>query len=421
MESLGLQPDPWQLKVLEEPQPRLLLNCSRQAGKSTVVAALALAEAMLVNFTLVLLISRSYRQSRELFRTLVEFHRRIGAPLLYRRNAGELTLSNGSRVVCLPCKDETIRGFAGVAITIIDEAAQVPDDIYRTVRPMLAVSGGRLICLSTPYGKRGFFWDAWEHGGDDWARIEVPATQVPRIAAEFLAAERRGLGDHWYRQEYLCAFESVQGLVFPLFNQCVTAGPIPPAVRRVGGIDFGYRNPFAAVWGHLDANGVLWIDGEHYSRQKSLSHHADHLPRDVAWFCDPSGATERNELRLAGFNIRRGKNALHPGIAAVNARIESGRLFVRQDACPNLIAEAGLYRYSDVPAERNAEVPVDEHNHALSALRYLISMLDDHHLAGRPSQPPPDKGPPAPLEPGWRPIRDKWCNIWNEEIWTRIG
>jgi hypothetical protein len=55
MESLGLQPDPWQLKVLEEPQPRLLLNCSRQAGKSTVVAALALAEAMLVNYTLVLL------------------------------------------------------------------------------------------------------------------------------------------------------------------------------------------------------------------------------------------------------------------------------------------------------------------------------------------------------------------------------
>jgi hypothetical protein len=103
-------------------------------------------------------------------RILVDFHRRIGSPLIFRRSAGELTLSNGSRVVCLPCKDETIRGFAGVALLIIDEAAQVPDDIYRTVRPMLAVSNGRLICLSTPFGKRGFFWDAWNHGGDDWAR-----------------------------------------------------------------------------------------------------------------------------------------------------------------------------------------------------------------------------------------------------------
>jgi phage terminase large subunit-like protein len=87
MESLGLEPDHWQLQVLEEPRPRLLLNCCRQAGKSTVVAALALAEAMMVNYSLILIVSRTHRQSRELFRMLVEFHRRLGAPLRYRRNA----------------------------------------------------------------------------------------------------------------------------------------------------------------------------------------------------------------------------------------------------------------------------------------------------------------------------------------------
>jgi Terminase RNaseH-like domain len=111
------------------------------------------------------------------------------------------------------------------------------------------------------------------------------------------------------------------------------------------------------------------------------------LPRDVTWYCDPSGATERNEFRLAGFTVHPGKNALRAGIGAANARIESGRLFVLEKACPNLIAEAGLYHYSDAPAERDAEVPVDEHNHALSALRYMISCLDDRHLAGRPAKP----------------------------------
>jgi len=135
----------------------------------------------------------------------------------------------------------------------------------------------------------------------------------------------------------------------------------------------------------LDENRVLWLTGEHYSREKSLTYHAAHLPRDVTWYCDPSGATERSELRLAGFNIREGNNALRPGIAAVNARIESGRLFVRD--CPNLVAEAGLYHYSDNPAERNAELTVDEHNHALAALRYLIATIDERHLVDRPAKP----------------------------------
>jgi hypothetical protein len=45
MRSLGLEPDPWQVEVLEAGHPRLLLNCCRQAGKSTALAMLALAEA----------------------------------------------------------------------------------------------------------------------------------------------------------------------------------------------------------------------------------------------------------------------------------------------------------------------------------------------------------------------------------------
>ena len=406
MQSLGMQPDPWQIAFLESQHPRMLLNCSRQAGKSTVVAILALTEALFTNGALILLVSRTHRQSSELFRIVLDNYARLDEPMLVRRNATELKLSNGSRIVCVPCKGGTIRGFAGVHLIIIDEAAQVPDDIYRTVRPMLAVSKGRLICLSTPFGKRGFFWQSWARGGADWARIEVPATQVPRIAAEFLEAERRGLGESWFRQEYLCSFEALEGLVYPTFPRCVVAA-LPRGAsgseRWFGGIDFGFRNPFAAVWGYLNHDGVLLLTGEHYSRGKPLSYHAQKLPRHVTWYCDPAGATERVELRLAGFTIRKGNNALRPGIAAVNARIESGMLLVQEDACPNLIAEAALYRYSDDPAERHAEVPLDEHNHALAALRYLIAMIDARRMAGRPAspdaaaapKPPPQEIPPT--------------------------
>src|SRR5262245_47688711 len=419
MRKLGLEPDPWQVEVLQAGHSRLLLNCCRQAGKSTVVALLGLVEAVFIPGTKVLLVSRSYRQSTELFRIVTDFYRRLGAPLLHRLTSEELQLTNFSRIVCLPCKEETIRGYSHVSLLVIDEAARVPDDLYRAVRPMLAVSEGRLICLSTPYGKRGFFWDSWSRGGADWARIEVSADRITRIAPAFLAQERRCLGESWFRQEYGCSFEALQGLVYPDFARCLFTGPVPAGGQRVGGIDFGFRNPFAAVWGTFDRERVLWLTGEHYARQRPLSYHATKLPRDVMWYCDPSGANERNELVVVNFKIRRGDNALRPGIAAVSARLEDGTLRVLDGACPNLLSEASLYRYSDAPEERDTETPVDEHNHALAALRYLVCKLDAGRMArprpphpGDPNQPPEDK--PAP------PRRDPWLRLDNEALWTRL-
>jgi hypothetical protein len=433
MRLLGLEPDPWQADVLEGDHARLLLNCCRQAGKSTTVALLGLARALYAPCTLVLLVSRSLRQASELYRTLTDFHRRLGSKLLLRQTAHELQLTNRSRVVCLPCREETIRGYANVSMLVIDEAARVPDDLYRAVRPMLAVSGGRLVCLSTPYGKRGFFWEAWAKGGPDWHRIEVPAGQVPRIKPEFLAEERRALGESWFRQEYGCSFEALEGLVYPDFDRCRIAR-LPAHVRddgrpglgggkRVGGIDFGFRNPFAAVWGALDRDNVLYLTGEHYSRQKPLGYHAGKLPHDVLWYSDPSGATERAELLSAGFKVLKGDNALRPGIAAVSARLANGTLRVLEGRCPNLLAEAALYRYGEAPDGRRGEAPVDEHNHALAALRYLVSRLDARKQVRRPTGPvleveprEPDFDPP-PRRPQWRSWRDLFRD---ESLWTRL-
>ncbi|HEV2946493.1 MAG TPA: terminase large subunit, partial [Gemmataceae bacterium] len=247
MRRLGYQPDPWQIEVLEGGHKRLLLNCCRQAGKSTVVAMLSLVEALLWQNAVILLLSRSHRQSMELFRIVSDLYRRIGEPDKKSLTNQELQIKHNSRIISLPCQGDTIRGFSRVHMLVIDEAARVPDDLCRSVRPMLAVSGGRLICLSTPYGKRGFFYDAWAKGGNDWARIEVPADKIARIKPEFLAEERRAMGLSYYRQEYCCSFESVEGLIYPDFGRCVVQGLEAPAGKRVGGIDFGFRNPFAAV------------------------------------------------------------------------------------------------------------------------------------------------------------------------------
>jgi hypothetical protein len=124
-----------------------------------------------------------------------------------------LELENGSRIVSLPGKEANVRGYAGVSLMIVDEAARVPDDLYYSVRPMLAVSSGRLIALSTPWGCRGWFYEAW-HSPEPWQRWEIPASKCPRISPEFLEEERRVLGSYWYEQEYGCSFLDSQTQVF---------------------------------------------------------------------------------------------------------------------------------------------------------------------------------------------------------------
>lgn len=126
----------------------------------------------------------------------------------------------------------------------------------------------------------------------------------------------------------------------------------------VGGLDFGFRSSFAAVWGHLDRDNVLWLTGEHYAREQLLSFHAQHLPRKVTWYADSAG--EIAELCQAGFVVRKGNNDLRIGIAAVTARLRAG-------ACPNLLREATLCRWSD---EGDSEAPHDADNHALAVLTH---------------------------------------------------
>jgi hypothetical protein len=398
LEARGLRPDPWQRALLLSGDRQVLLNASRQSGKSTVVSALALHTALFTPGALVLLVSPSLRQSAEIFRKVLDAYKALGRPVpALSRTQLRLELANGSRVLCLPGREDTIRSFGSVRLLVIDEAARVADDLYRSVRPMLAVSQGRLIALSTPFGQRGWFYQEWSSAGP-WKRVQVTWRDCPRITPEFIAEETRALGPAWVAQEYETLFTALEGLVYPDFAQAVVEEWPAPTGRPVGGIDFGWRNPFAAVWGVLDRDDVLWIEGERYLTQTPLHEHAAALRerKAVEWYADPAGATEIAELRAGGLAARRGDNDIRLGIAAVSARLRTGRLKVRGRACPNLLAEARLYRYPTA-AERAlcGENPVDEHNHALAALRYLISRLDARFIARLRRRPVPDD-PEAP-------------------------
>lgn len=209
--GLGFEPDPWQAKLLTTEARQVVVCCSRQVGKSQTAALRGLHRAVYFPGSLVLCVAAAQRQSSELFLKVKQLVSKLGnvlapVPELDEDNKLSLMFSNGSRVVSLPSNAATVRGFSAVNVLIEDEAAFVGDDFYTAVRPMLAVAKGQLILMSTPFGKRGHFFEAWENGGPRWERISIKATECPRISAEFLDDERKALGDWKFNQEYMCQF-----------------------------------------------------------------------------------------------------------------------------------------------------------------------------------------------------------------------
>jgi hypothetical protein len=209
-----MAPDPWQTKFLTSTANQVMLCCSRQVGKTQVTAALALRMALLKPESLILVVSRGERQAEELIKDKIKpIYRRLGSPGNARVLAGSLEFTNGSRIIALPGKQETIVGFSSVDLLILDEAARIPDGLYYDVRPFLAVSQGRLFALSSPFGQRGWFYEAWR-STEPWERYEVKASQCPRLTSDFLKNEREALGPRWYAQNYDCSFEAETGSIF---------------------------------------------------------------------------------------------------------------------------------------------------------------------------------------------------------------
>jgi hypothetical protein len=244
----GLVPDAWQTQVCTTPGNQLVL-CHRQSGKSTTFAALGLEMACQKAEAVVLLLSPSLRQSGELFRKVKTFYHATQPLPLLQDSALSLELANGSRIVSLPGTADTIVGFSSVDLLILDEAARIPDGTYYAIRPMLAMSHGRLLAATTPYGQRGWFWEAWEGREEDedatldqltveailadlgiawsteaawtedswpvaWTRTKLTAPENPRLDKRYLANERRQVPELVFQQEWLCRFVEVMEAVF---------------------------------------------------------------------------------------------------------------------------------------------------------------------------------------------------------------
>jgi hypothetical protein len=218
-EDCGITPDAWQRELLQRRPHRGLLLCSRQSGKTTTTGLLAAHTALYTPASLVVIVSPSLRQSSEMLRGVrVLLSRLPNAPEYDADSALKIELANRSRILALPGSGDTIRGLAAAKLVIADEACRITDDLWTAVRPMVAVSRGSIIALTTPGdAKSGFFHDAWHSGDPNWHRVKITADQCPRLSPDFLAEELRELGPSRFAAEYMCEWPDDNEMsVFPM-------------------------------------------------------------------------------------------------------------------------------------------------------------------------------------------------------------
>jgi len=202
---VGAEPDPWQRALLQSDAKRIAVCASRQVGKSQSTAILCAHEVAFGSGSggdppLVIACAPSLRQSTELARKIFEAVR-IVEPDVKMQSLTRLETSRGARCIALP-QSENVRGLSKVSLAVLDESSRILDFACAAIRPMLSISNGRLILLSTPFGKRGFFWEAWSGAAGVWEKYSARADGCPRISKEYLAGELLALGPFLYSQEF---------------------------------------------------------------------------------------------------------------------------------------------------------------------------------------------------------------------------
>ena len=220
-----LQLDNWQQQVMNT-NGNIVLRSGRQVGKSTVISLKAGEYAIKNPKKTILVIASVERQARLLFDKILNFlyenHKKLIKRGKDRPTKHKIVLTNGSVIHCLPTGLDGygIRGYT-IDLLIADEAAFIPEEVWTAVTPMLAVTRGNIILLSTPCGREGYFYRAFQD--DNFSTFHVSSEECPRKDEHFLAQEKKRMTKLQYAQEYLGEFIDELKQFFPtdLIKQCM--------------------------------------------------------------------------------------------------------------------------------------------------------------------------------------------------------
>lgn len=306
---------------------------------------------------------------------------------VYKETKGYYELPHGLGVVWCQGADnpEALEGgqFDGIWI---DEGGQIRYQAWVALQKRTGQKRAPIFITTTPYGKNWLFTQFFSNylkNDPDYCVVQWSSVANPEYPKEEYDRAHRTMSPERAAMEYDGQFSGMKGLVYPTLDTClVDLNPeeiLKKSGKIRGGIDFGWNDPFAAVCGLLDRDDILWIWYERYRSETPIETHAQSLPkfddRPIMWYCDHNPEL-LSKLRRSNHRVRRAYKNIIAGIDAVNSRIYSGRLKILKNCCPALLAEGGMYRYPEKDEIVMGDKPVDEDNHAMDALRYLISGLD---------------------------------------------
>lgn len=198
----------------------------------------------------------------------------------------------------------------------------------------------------------------------------LPPDFVEKLCQEYA-------GTVFYKRLIMGEWALAEGLIYPMYQQCIADPPGEPAEYYVS-CDYGTQNATAfLLWGQV--NGIWYCIREYYYSgrdemvQKTDSEYAEDLARwlggirPVKVIIDPAAASFIAELKRRGYSIKKAKNAVLDGIRFTASLMSAGRIMI-SPSCRNTIAELASYIWDDKAVE---DKPVKVRDHACDAMRYM--------------------------------------------------
>lgn len=267
-----------------------------------------------------------------------------------------------------------------------DEGGQFKFGVWVAIQGRTGAKQAPILITTTPYLRNWLFsefYKKWKEGDPNYFVHQWSSFKNPAYPKEEYDRALRSMSPERAAMRYDGNFTYSEGLVYPFFHSCLVDNSYEEIIsmggRAFGGMDFGFNDPFAALSGILDEDDVLWIWYERYKSRTEIEAHADALPRfndrTIKWYCEHQ-PEYLIKLRRGGHKCIKANKNIQVGIDAVTARINTGRLRVLQRYCPALIAESEVYCYPENDEQIVGDKPVDMDNHAMDALRYMITGID---------------------------------------------
>ncbi len=373
--GIDFHPLPAQAKFLSSEAKYPAFIAGLGSGKTTVGAIKSLLMAQHGDG---MVVAPTYPMLRDATQhTLFGLLREAGVEFAFNKNEQEGHIGGHRVLFRTGDNPDRLRG-PNLTWAWVDEPAMQKPAVWDIILGRLRVGKPSAWITGTP---SGFNWvyERWTGDDKNYELINASTLENVHLPAEYIADLEASYSGEFAQQELHGQFVAFEGLIYNEFRRGVHTftHDIPEDWARVRAIDFGYTNPFVALWGAIDEDGRLYIYDEHYQRRELIEHHADQILSrgPVEWTVADHDAQDNAELRRYDITTIKAKKDVLSGIQKVK-----GRLIVQQDGkprlyiherCTNLLKELGIYRWKD-----GKEEPVKESDHAMDALRYMVMQLD---------------------------------------------